>query len=121
MINFAMDLNLREQNIHCMDIKKKIRDRGLTLEDVGNRMSKRMSQQSMSALLKDGGNPSINRLREIADIIGMSLSELVSDEESDFVAMVSEGGKCYRADSVVRLSDILNTLGYDAEIKRKQE
>lgn len=64
-----------------MDIKRKIRERGFTLEEVGNKMQKKMSQQSMSALLKDGANPSINKLREIAIIIGVPLSELVSDAD----------------------------------------
>lgn len=104
-----------------MDIKKKIRERGMTLEDVGGRMSKKMSQQSMSALLKDGANPTIGKLREIADIIGMSLSELVADDGTDFVALVSEGGRCYRADSIERLAEVLGTLGYDADIRQRTE
>lgn len=63
-----------------MDIKRKIKERGFTLEEVGSRMEKKMSQQSMSALLKDGGNPTLNKLKEIASIIGISLSELVADD-----------------------------------------
>ncbi len=63
-----------------MNIKQKIKDAGFSLEEVGQRMPKPMSQQSMSALLREDGNPTINKLRDIANIIGMSLSELVSDD-----------------------------------------
>lgn len=65
-----------------MDIKRKIKEKGFTLEEVGSRMEKKMSQQSMSALLKDGGNPTINKLKEIANIIGVTLSELVADDNA---------------------------------------
>lgn len=77
-----------------MDIKRKIRERGFTLEEVGSRMQKKMSQQSMSALLKDGANPSINKLREIAAIIGISLSELVADEPESCVCPEIVCPKC---------------------------
>ena len=72
-----------------MDIKKRIKEAGFSLEEVGKRMPKPMSQQSMSALLKEDGNPTINKLKDIADIIGISLSELVRDESStsDFIAL----------------------------------
>lgn len=88
-----------------------------------DRLAKEMNttQSALSHLLKEGANPSINKLREIADIIGMSLSELVADDGSDFVALVSEGGRCYRADSIERLAEVLGTLGYDADIRRRPE
>lgn len=66
-----------------MNIKKVIKDRGWTLEQVASKMKNKqgtegVSQSSVSQLLN--GNPSIDKLQEIARIIGVSLSELVSDE-----------------------------------------
>lgn len=74
-------------------------------------MAKPMSQQSMSALLKDDANPSINKLREIADILGVTLSELVSDDDCDFIALISDAGETLRFNSKRELSEWLSTEG----------
>lgn len=65
-----------------MNVKKVIKDRGWTLEQVASKMKNKqgtegVSQSSVSQLLN--GNPSIDKLQEIARIIGVSLPELVSD------------------------------------------
>ena len=70
-----------------MDIKKKIKEAGLTLDKVASKMTKTVdgktvvgiSQPSLSAIIN--GNPSYSKLKEIADIIGISVSQLVADEE----------------------------------------
>lgn len=94
-----------------MNIKAIIRKKGFTLEELGAKMAKPMSQQSMSALLKDDANPSINKLREIADILGVTLSELVSDDDCDFIALISDAGKTLRFNSKRELSEWLSAEG----------
>ena len=69
-----------------MDIKKVIQDHGWTLEKLGEQMTnksggKGISQSSVSQLIN--GNPTLDKLKEIAEIIGVSLSELVSDGVED--------------------------------------
>lgn len=69
-----------------MDIKKVIQDHGWTLEKLGEQMTnktggKGISQSSVSQLIN--GNPTIDKLKEIAGIIGVSLSELVADDVED--------------------------------------
>lgn len=59
-----------------MDIKKHIKNKGFTISKVAELME--VSQPALSKMLDR--NPTINKLQEIADIIGVSLSELVSDE-----------------------------------------
>lgn len=95
-----------------MDIKKRIKEAGFSLEEVGRRMSKPMSQQSMSALLKEDGNPTINKLRDIAEIIGIPLSELVRDETSspDFMALVKDGADYYHANSLPELKEVVKKI-----------
>ncbi len=95
-----------------MDIKKRIKEAGFSLEEVGRRMSKPMSQQSMSALLKEDGNPTINKLKDIAEIIGISLSELVRDETStpDFMALVKDGANYYHANSLIELEEVVKEI-----------
>ena len=67
-----------------MNILKKIKQKGYTLEQVAKEMSntrgggKGVSQPTLSAIIN--GNPTIDRLQEIAGIIGVSLSELVADD-----------------------------------------
>lgn len=66
-----------------MNIQAKIKSRGFTIAQVASKMRSNrgnlgLSQGSLSAMLN--GNPTIDKLKEIASIIGMSLPELVSDE-----------------------------------------
>lgn len=66
-----------------MNIKKVIQSHGWTLaklaaEMTGKNGGKGVSQPSISSIIN--GNPSIDKLQEIANIIGVSLSELVADE-----------------------------------------
>lgn len=68
-----------------MDIKKVIKEHGWTLERLASEMTnkredkKGMSQSSLSQLLN--GSTPLDRLQEIASIIGVSVSELVADEK----------------------------------------
>lgn len=68
-----------------MNIKKVIKDKGWTLEQVAAEMvnkkegKKGMSQAALSQIIN--GNPTVDKLKEIANILGISLSELVSDGE----------------------------------------
>lgn len=60
-----------------MDIKKAIKESGYTISKVAERLG--IAQPSLTAQLING-TMSISRAKEIADIIGVSLSELVADE-----------------------------------------
>lgn len=69
-----------------MDIKKVIRSHGFTLAQVGAKMKNRdgsmgVSQATVSSYIS--GNPTLSTLQEIANAIGISVSELVSDESSE--------------------------------------
>lgn len=67
-----------------MDVKKIIKEHGWTLERLASEMTNKrggkqgISQSSLSQLLN--GKTPLDRLQEIADIIGISVSELVADE-----------------------------------------
>lgn len=60
-----------------MDIKKAIKESGFTISKVAERLG--IAQPSLTAQLING-TMSLLRAKEIADIIGVSLSELVADE-----------------------------------------
>lgn len=66
-----------------MNIKKVIKDSGWTLEQLAAEMKnkngdKGISQPSVSSIVN--GNPTLDKLQEIANIIGISVSELLRDE-----------------------------------------
>lgn len=60
-----------------MDIKKAIKESGFTISKVAEKLG--IAQPSLTAQLING-TMSLSRAKEIADIIGISLSELVADE-----------------------------------------
>ena len=67
-----------------MNIKKVIKAKGWTMESLAAEMKnkngeKGISQSSVSQLIN--GNPTLDKLVEIASIIGVSVSELLADEE----------------------------------------
>ena len=79
-----------------MDIAKRIKERGMKLEDVASRLTNNrgtigISQPSMSSLIN--GNPSYSRLKEIADILGITVSELVADDTEEIVVTVPKDVK----------------------------
>lgn len=79
-----------------MDIAKRIKERGMKLEDVASRLTNNrgtigISQPSMSSLIN--GNPSYSRLKEIADILGITVSELVADDTEEMVVTVPKDVK----------------------------
>lgn len=79
-----------------MDIAKRIKERGMKQEDVASRLTNNrgtigISQPSMSSLIN--GNPSYSRLKEIADILGITVSELVADDSEEMVVTVPKDVK----------------------------
>ena len=104
-----------------MNIKKVIREHGWTLERLASEMkgkdgTKGISQPSVSSIIK--GNPTLDKLQEIAQIIGVSLSELVADNNTSLTALVDYRGTLYRADSVEELEMVVEKIK-TAENERK--
>lgn len=92
-------------------IKKLIKERGFSLADIGSRLSKPVTPQSVSALLSDDANPSINTLREIADILGISLAELLTGQDSpttDFIGMIRFRGRQYFITSLDEMRQLMD-------------
>lgn len=69
-----------------MNVQKVIKSHGWTLERVAKQLKNQrggigISQGALSTALN--GNPTIDKLQEIATVIGVSLSELVADEKEN--------------------------------------
>ena len=79
-----------------MDIKKVIKERGWTLEKLAAEMTnkqggKGISQPTVSQIIN--GNPSLDKLKEIASIIGVSVSDLLRDEDDNTFVCPNCGAK----------------------------
>ena len=96
-----------------MDIRKVIKERGWTLERLATEMTnkregkKGISQSSLSQLLN--GSTPLDRLQEIARIIGVSRSELVKDE-NQINGYIEVGGELKKVTSVGELEKIVSEL-----------
>lgn len=82
-------------NIKLMNIKKVLKERGWTMEKLASEMKnkngeKGVSQASVSQLIN--GNPTFDKLQEIAGILGITVSELVAD--NDFTSNTITCPKC---------------------------
>ena len=63
-------------------LKRIIKSKGFNLEEIASQMKnknggKGITQSALSQMLN--GNPSISRVKEIADILGVTVSELIGD------------------------------------------
>lgn len=91
-----------------MNIQAKIKSKGFTVAEVAKLMKNNrggigISQGSLSTALN--GNPTIDKLKEVADIIGMSLPELVAEdgetyEPQGFTAMLYNGRAFHVSNSI---------------------
>lgn len=79
-----------------MNIKEQIQKRGFTISQVAALMTnkngeKGITQSSLSQIIN--GNPSLDKLKEIASIIGITVSELLRDEEDNTIVCPNCGIK----------------------------
>lgn len=94
-----------------MNIKKVISEHGWTIERLAAEMynnregKKGMTQSSLSQMLN--GNPTIDKLREIACIIGVPLTEMLADEDSDIKGYLEVKGNVYKINSMADVEKVV--------------
>lgn len=100
-----------------MDIKKYIKNKGFTLSAVAARLN--ISQQALSEQIKNG-TIAAKRLQDIADIIGCSVADLVTDAPADscddFAALVHCGGVGYTPRTLEELRALVQRLERAADV-----
>ncbi len=79
-----------------MNIKEQIQKRGFTVSQVAALMTnkkgeKGITQSSLSQIIN--GNPSLDKLKEIASIIGVTVSDLLRDEDDNTFICPNCGAK----------------------------
>lgn len=99
----------KQVKLYLMNVKGLIRSRGFTLEKVAQQLG--TSQSSLSQCLS--GNPTVEKLKDIAEVIGCDLVDFFADERKNktpFLAMVQSGDKHYEAFSLTELKEIVREL-----------
>ena len=79
-----------------MNIKEQIQKRGFTVSQVAALMTNKkgekcITQSSLSQIIN--GNPSLDKLKEIASIIGVTVSDLLRDEDDNTFVCPNCGAK----------------------------
>ena len=84
-----------------MDIKARIKEHGYTLAEVAAKLG--VTQSALSQTVK--GNPTFDKLQAIAGILGISVAELVADDDcSDFIAFIRLNGHTHTFTSIAELA-----------------
>ena len=63
-----------------VDIKKKIKEHGWTLENVGKELG--ATKSTMTKYVSATGNPTLKTLTAIAGVLGISVSELLNEDNA---------------------------------------
>lgn len=63
-----------------VDIKKKIKEHGWTLENVGKELG--ATKSTMTKYVSASGNPTLKTLTAIAGVLGISVSELLREDDA---------------------------------------
>lgn len=97
-----------------MDIRRVIKRKGYTLTYIAERLTNKKGEKGVSlpSLIQTiDGNPTIASLQEIANIIGVTLSELIADaDKSDIIILIKRGGEMYSASSIPEARILLDKL-----------
>lgn len=101
----------RNYNQTFMDIKKIIKERGLTIEEVGKRMEPPVSKGTLSKVIST--NPTTSTLERIAAAIGCRVADFFEEGGgvgNDFTAFVRNGGELRAFDSMEALKEYVDGL-----------
>ena len=81
-----------------MDIKRVIKDKGYTIQDVAGMIG--VNRVTLTNTIS--GNPTYRKMKQIADAIGCQVTDFFADEDkkSDFAAFVRFNGIHYTADTL---------------------
>ena len=77
-----------------MRIKEILKEKGMTSKGLALKLG--MSETGLSLAIGENGNPPLKRLEQIADILGVSITELFETPHERGVVVCPNCGKRYR-------------------------
>lgn len=90
-----------------LQIKKLLKERGITQKGLAKQLG--MTEIGLSVALSENGNPSISRLQQIADTLGVHITDLF-EPKTDFTAFVKINDVVKAFGSIKDLRSYLDTL-----------
>jgi transcriptional regulator with XRE-family HTH domain len=92
-----------------MRIKELIKEKGLTVAEVAQRMN--VKAPSLSNVIN--GNPTVEMLVRIAKALEVDIRELFGGENEELYGLVQYKGQCYKIDSTESLKRLLSIIETD--------
>lgn len=91
-----------------MEIKKIIKEKGLTI----NQVADLMGRNRVTLFQTISGNPTVETLEKIANVIGCKVGDFFRDEKTspDFIALVKDGADYYHANTLSELEGVVSTI-----------
>ena len=83
-------------------IKEICKEKGITLQDLSKKLG--INYNSVHSIMT--GNPKIDTLQKIADVLGVQITDLF-EQASDFKALIDYKGSLYRANSINELRSLI--------------
>lgn len=81
----------------ALRIKEIAKAKGITMAEIADKMG--INPVNLSSSLN--GNPTLNRLQEVADILGVDVSDLFSKEkQTDIYGFLEYNGKVYKISNI---------------------
>ena len=81
----------------ALRIKEIAKAKGITMSEIADKMG--INPVNLSSSLN--GNPTLNRLQEVADILGVDVSDLFSKEkQTDIYGFLEYNGKVYKIGNI---------------------
>lgn len=100
---FASNYNLNDM----LRIQEICKEKGITMQD----LSKRMGVTYQALYANASGNPTIGKLQEIADALGVPFSSLFQQAgNSELVALINYRGEFYKATTIKDLEEVVKKI-----------
>lgn len=90
----------------ALRVKEIAKQKGITLTQIAEKLG--ISNVNLSASLN--GNPTLNRLQEVADILEVEVPELFVRQKPTVYGYLEVDGKPYKVDSIEVLQNLLNEI-----------
>ena len=91
-------------------INKLLEEKNISIAELGRKMNPPKSRSTLQATVEKG-NPQYSKLVEIAEALGVDITELFEpNSEQEFNALVEHKGVFYKATTVEELQRIVNEL-----------
>ena len=103
-----MKANDKIQETFKANVKKLVKEKGLTVAELAAKMDPPISGPALSQVLN--GNPTIEMLDRIATALGVGIQDFFITPENEIWGVIECRGKYHKIDSVDKLKTLLSDI-----------